>query len=66
MAKLTANVDRDRRDAENLKSLGWSVFTIWECQTRDAEQIDQLFWQVVGRVEVRLAGFDRKVQGFAP
>jgi DNA mismatch endonuclease (patch repair protein) len=66
MAKLTANVDRDRRDAESLKALGWSVFTIWECQTRDAEQLDQLFWRIVGSGEGGLDGFDRKVQGFAP
>lgn len=33
--KLDANIARDRRNELRLQELGWSVTTIWECQTRD-------------------------------
>ena len=32
--KFTENVERDRRVARNLRSLGWRVLTIWECQLK--------------------------------
>jgi G:T-mismatch repair DNA endonuclease (very short patch repair protein) len=27
--------------------MGWRPLVIWECETRDAEQLDQLFWRIV-------------------
>jgi DNA mismatch endonuclease (patch repair protein) len=30
--KFLRNVDRDRRNANALRRLGWRVITIWECQ----------------------------------
>ena len=30
--KLAANRDRDRKNSQRLKALGWNVLTIWECQ----------------------------------
>jgi DNA mismatch endonuclease (patch repair protein) len=32
--KLHTNKERDRRNARRLKSLGWRVETIWECEVR--------------------------------
>ena len=32
-AKLGGNVARDRRNEEELGSLGWRVLVIWECET---------------------------------
>ncbi|MCA9260154.1 MAG: hypothetical protein KDA61_13175, partial [Planctomycetales bacterium] len=32
--KFARNVSRDRRHARELRSAGWSVMVIWECQTR--------------------------------
>lgn len=29
--KIQANIDRDKRSKRSLKKLGWSIFTIWEC-----------------------------------
>lgn len=40
-AKLSRNVARDADNAEALRRLGWSVLTIWECQTRDHERLLQ-------------------------
>ena len=33
--KFRQNVDRDRRTDDALRSLGWRVQVIWECETRD-------------------------------
>lgn len=30
--KFTANVERDRRQQQELEALGWRVLVIWECQ----------------------------------
>ena len=30
--KFDQNVERDRKVCHDLKSLGWRVVTIWECQ----------------------------------
>jgi len=35
--KLAKNVERDRTKEEQLVSLGWDVFVVWQCQTRDTD-----------------------------
>lgn len=40
-AKLDANVRRDQRNSNELNMRGWSVLTIWECETRDTEQLSK-------------------------
>lgn len=37
--KISANVKRDRTAARELRSLGWSLLVIWECETRDYERL---------------------------
>lgn len=39
VAKLAANRDRDCRVQAQLRSAGWDVGVIWECQTRSAASI---------------------------
>lgn len=34
--KIEQNKDRDERNKEALKKMGWSVMTIWECQLKPA------------------------------
>jgi DNA mismatch endonuclease (patch repair protein) len=34
IAKLTANVERDKRNLRDLQNNGWEVLTIWECEVR--------------------------------
>lgn len=34
--KLEANRDRDARQAHELEELGWTVMTIWQCETKEA------------------------------
>ena len=33
--KLEGNVQRDRRNAHQLRKLGWRVLTVWECHIRN-------------------------------
>jgi DNA mismatch endonuclease (patch repair protein) len=42
VAKFAANKLRDEEVALSLSELGWNVCTIWECQTRDTEQLEAL------------------------
>lgn len=48
-AKFAANKARDALVAERLRTSGWHVFTIWECQTKDELALDQLAWAVLAR-----------------
>jgi len=37
--KLMKNKARDGKRAKELKSLGWDVLTIWECQLKDVKAV---------------------------
>jgi DNA mismatch endonuclease (patch repair protein) len=37
--KRSGNVERDRLNVESLRRDGWTVHTIWECETRSAEKL---------------------------
>jgi DNA mismatch endonuclease, patch repair protein len=40
-AKFDANVRRDRWAQRRLTASGWTVVTIWECQTRDRDKLSE-------------------------
>jgi DNA mismatch endonuclease (patch repair protein) len=46
-AKFAGNVRRDAQKAAALEALDWRPLVIWECETRDADQLDGLFWRIV-------------------
>lgn len=37
--KLTGNVKRDKQNEKQLRSLGWKILTVWECEVKDARSI---------------------------
>jgi DNA mismatch endonuclease (patch repair protein) len=39
MPKLEGNRTRDLRKLQELEALGWSAYTVWECQLRDEESL---------------------------
>lgn len=41
-AKIQRNRDRDARNDATLTRGGWRVLTIWECQTKSADELDAL------------------------
>jgi len=46
--KFARNVARDSRVENDLRSAGWDVLTIWECQTRSREQVETLLEGFLG------------------
>jgi len=40
LPKFERNVEKDRDNEEALRRLGWRVVTIWECETRDPEGLE--------------------------
>jgi DNA mismatch endonuclease (patch repair protein) len=44
--KLAANKERDRLQARQLRSSGWSVLTVWQCELKNER-----------RLEARIKGF---------
>lgn len=48
--KLAGNVERDARQAADLAAAGWSVMTLWECETRDDAAIAGFVDAVVQQV----------------
>lgn len=37
--KLDGNIERDKRFRRALQRLGWKVFVIWQCETREPEKL---------------------------
>jgi DNA mismatch endonuclease (patch repair protein) len=40
--KIATNRARDDRHRQTLQAAGWTVFTIWECQSRDPAALESL------------------------
>jgi hypothetical protein len=40
--KLEGNLARDRRHYHELQALGYSVFVVWECETRNPELLNSV------------------------
>jgi len=39
--KFEQNMNRDRRQKQLLRRLGWNVMVVWECQTRDHRRLQE-------------------------
>lgn len=40
-AKRSGNAARDKRNTRQLRKLGWNVFTVWECETKEPERLKE-------------------------
>lgn len=47
MSKFEKNVSRDRENVAKLRSMGWGVLIIWECETNNVETISELLSRCV-------------------
>jgi DNA mismatch endonuclease (patch repair protein) len=45
--KRSGNAARDKRNARQLRKLGWQVFTVWECQTKEPDKLNRVLSRVV-------------------
>lgn len=51
--KLEANVERDARQVGELEAAGWTVLTLWECETRNEAGVAAFVEDVARRVRER-------------
>ena len=45
--KRRSNVERDRRNRAQLRSDGWRVFEVWECETRDPQKLRERLQEIM-------------------
>lgn len=53
-AKFERNVERDARNAAELRKLGWRCVRIWECETKDAKKLAGLLRRKVAAKPPRI------------
>ena len=46
--KRQSNVERDRRSRRALRRLGWQILVVWECQTRQADKLQERLRNFLG------------------
>jgi DNA mismatch endonuclease, patch repair protein len=51
LAKLTGNVERDRRNAASLRRQGWKVLIVWECQVENESKLSRRLLATLARAE---------------
>jgi len=47
--KLSRNVERDCQHLTALKSAGWRVLIVWECETKDIERLENRLKKFLAR-----------------
>ena len=57
--KLDRNKERDRRQEEQLRPLGWSVLVIWQCEMADLETLAVRLQDFLGSREARAAAGEK-------
>lgn len=50
--KLAGNVRRDRRNARQLRSMGWRVSVIWECRAREKASLRRRLEAILRRSKI--------------
>lgn len=43
--KIGRNIERDKTHLEQLEAQGWSVFVVWECETKDLTKLREALVQ---------------------
>jgi DNA mismatch endonuclease (patch repair protein) len=44
--KFEQNIERDHRQQQQLREMGWSVMVIWECELRDLQSLTTRLMQI--------------------
>jgi len=47
--KLAGNVSRDRKNKVSLNSLGWKIFTVWECETKSTDKLIRILNKILNK-----------------
>ena len=46
-AKFARNIERDKENEEALRSLGWNVLVVWECEVGDEEGVGERLTEAI-------------------
>ncbi len=49
-AKIEANKERDSRKIDELKTLGWKVITVWQCEIKTLKKREERFSTLITQV----------------
>ena len=64
--KFRRNVERDRDAANELRTMGWQVLVIWQCQTRDAPRLRRKLKRFLDRQSAKVADWQKAPQRGQP
>jgi DNA mismatch endonuclease (patch repair protein) len=53
--KRTDTVGRDKKKALALEQLGWTVVTLWECETKDVDAVSAALKKIIEQQQARLS-----------
>lgn len=51
LKKRMDNVQRDKKNTRALKTLGWRVYTIWECETRNSQKLETRIRNLINKLQ---------------
>ena len=52
--KIKKNIERDRKNYNNLSELGWNVITVWECQLKKnmcKNTLEYLYYNIIRNIK---------------
>ena len=55
-AKIDGNRNRDRRVLRQLRRLGWSTLTVWQCQLRTPDRVEKRIHEFLKRENSKTVG----------
>lgn len=52
--KIEKNIERDRKNYNNLSEIGWNVITVWECQLKKSmykNTLEYLYYNIIRNIK---------------
>lgn len=62
-AKFSANVERDKKATAELRTRGWKVEVIWECEAENPNRLDQRLNQIIRSLNIPASIVDKIAPG---
>jgi DNA mismatch endonuclease (patch repair protein) len=51
--KIKKNIERDRKNIDQLRKEGWKVIVVWDCEMRNSESRDRRLASLLAEIDVR-------------
>lgn len=49
--KLNFNIEKQKKDIEKLRRLGWTIFIVWECETKKPEKLSNKVEKIYEKIK---------------